>query len=174
MANSIAFVRRHRRTGLVGGAMLVAAAALAASGSQGSEMLARAAAGLTAEGAARHVRVLADDSFEGREAGRRGGRAAAAYIVEQIGPLGFDPAGDGGTYYQPFGAGMRNILALLPGRDPVLAREVVVVGAHYDHVGYGNSQNSFGPFGRVHNGADDNASGVAGGDRDHGGASAAP
>ena len=162
MANSIAFVRRHRHTGLVGGAMLVAAAALAASGSQGSEMLARAAAGLTAEGAARHVRVLADDSFEGREAGRRGGRAAAAYIVEQIGPLGFDPAGDGGTYYQPFGAGMRNILALLPGRDPVLAREVVVVGAHYDHVGYGNSQNSFGPFGRVHNGADDNASGVAG------------
>ena len=162
MANSIAFVYRHRRTGLVGGAMLVTAVALAASGSQGSEMLARAAAGLTAEGAARHVRALADDSFEGREAGRRGGRAAAAYIVEQIGPLGFEPAGDGGTFYQPFGAGMRNILALLPGRDPILAREVVVVGAHYDHVGYGNPQNSFGPFGRVHNGADDNASGVAG------------
>ena len=162
MANSIAFVHRHRRMGPVGGGMLVAAALLAASGSQGSEILARAAASLTAEGAARHVRTLADDSFEGREAGKRGGRAAAAYIVEQIGPLGFDPAGDGGTYFQPFGAGMRNILAFLPGRDPVLAREVVVVGAHYDHVGYGNPENSFGPFGRVHNGADDNASGVAG------------
>jgi hypothetical protein len=39
---------------------------------------------------------------------------------------------------------------------------VVVVGAHYDHVGYGTADNSYGPFGYVHNGADDNASGVAG------------
>jgi hypothetical protein len=127
-----------------------------------SELLARAAAGLTADAAARHVRALADDAFEGREAGKPGGRAAAAYIVQQIERLGFEPAGDEGGYYQPFGAGMRNILALLPGRDPALAGEVVIVGAHYDHVGYGNARNSYGPFGRVHNGADDNASGVAG------------
>lgn len=40
--------------------------------------------------------------------------------------------------------------------------EVVVVGAHYDHVGYGTSANSYGPTGHIHNGADDNASGVAG------------
>ncbi|MFN5756209.1 MAG: M28 family peptidase, partial [Planctomycetia bacterium] len=38
----------------------------------------------------------------------------------------------------------------------------VVVGAHYDHVGYGNASNSYGPTGYIHNGADDNASGVAG------------
>jgi hypothetical protein len=57
---------------------------------------------------------------------------------------------------------MRNILVLLPGSDPTVADELVVVGAHYDHVGYGNAQNSYGPFGFVHNGADDNASGVAG------------
>jgi hypothetical protein len=43
-----------------------------------------------------------------------------------------------------------------------VADELVVVGAHYDHVGYGNAGNSYGPFGFVHNGADDNASGVAG------------
>jgi hypothetical protein len=57
---------------------------------------------------------------------------------------------------------MRNILALIEGSDPELAKEVIVVGAHYDHVGYGNADNSYGPFGYVHNGADDNASGVAG------------
>jgi hypothetical protein len=127
-----------------------------------AEMLAPSVSSISADEAARHVEALADDAFEGREGGTRGGRAAAAYIVEQIAPLGFEPAGDDGSYYQTFGAGLRNILALLPGSDPNLAREVVVVGAHYDHVGYGNARNSFGPFGFVHNGADDNASGVAG------------
>ena len=127
-----------------------------------AEMLAASVSSITAADAARHVEALADDAFEGREGGSRGGRAAAAYIVEQIEPLGFEPAGEAGSWYQPFGAGLRNVLALLPGRDPALARELVVVGAHYDHVGYGTERNSFGPFGFVHNGADDNASGVGG------------
>jgi hypothetical protein len=39
---------------------------------------------------------------------------------------------------------------------------VIILGAHYDHVGYGRANNSFGPFGYIHNGADDNASGVSG------------
>ncbi|MFM7075639.1 MAG: M20/M25/M40 family metallo-hydrolase [Planctomycetaceae bacterium] len=116
---------------------------------------------IRAADAGRHVGVLADDSFEGREAGSRGGRAAAAYVVEQLKKLDLEPAGDSGTWYQPFKA-LRNILALLPGSDPAVARELVVIGAHYDHVGYGTPRNSYGPFGFVHNGADDNASGVAG------------
>ncbi|HQU43157.1 MAG TPA: M20/M25/M40 family metallo-hydrolase, partial [Pirellulales bacterium] len=66
------------------------------------------------------------------------------------------------SYYQPFGPQFRNILGLLEGSDPQLKKELIVVGAHYDHVGYGNSQNSYGPTGYIHNGADDNASGVAG------------
>jgi len=111
--------------------------------------------------AARHVGTLADDAFEGREGGSRGGRAAAAYIVEQLTRLGLEPAGDGGTYYQAVGS-LRNVLAIVRGGDPAVAGELVVVGAHYDHVGYGRVDNSFGPFGFVHNGADDNASGVAG------------
>ena len=41
-------------------------------------------------------------------------------------------------------------------------RQVVIVGAHYDHVGYGTSRNSRGPIGYIHNGADDNASGTSG------------
>lgn len=55
---------------------------------------------------------------------------------------------------------MRNVLAALPGTD--LADDVVVVGAHYDHLGHGD----YGSLDllrskRIHNGADDNASGVA-------------
>ena len=58
----------------------------------------------------------------------------------------------------------RNVVGLLRGRDPDLAHDVIVVGAHYDHVGLGLFGSTGGPSaaGQVHNGADDNASGVAG------------
>jgi acetylornithine deacetylase/succinyl-diaminopimelate desuccinylase-like protein len=153
--------------------------------------LAAARASITAGDAKRHVDALADDTFEGREAGSRGGRAAGAYIVEELARLGLEPAGDDvagpdgvrqRSFFQPFspapspptaqpapqaaskppGGVMRNILALLPGQDPAVSGELVVASAHYDHVGYGNATNSFGPIGLIHNGADDNASGVAG------------
>ncbi len=54
----------------------------------------------------------------------------------------------------------QNLAAVIPGSGP-LAKEVVVIGAHYDHLGYGG-QSSLRPGQRaVHNGADDNASGTA-------------
>jgi len=57
-----------------------------------------------------------------------------------------------------------NVLATLPGSDPALSGEVVVVGAHYDHLGYGGEgSGTLAPGVRaVHPGADDNASGTAG------------
>lgn len=109
----------------------------------------------------RHVEVLADDTFEGREAGARGGHAAAGYLVKLLQEYELQPAGERGSYYQAFNGG-RNILAMVEGSDPQLKHEVVAVGAHYDHVGYGTQRNSYGPWGYIHNGADDNASGVAG------------
>jgi hypothetical protein len=55
----------------------------------------------------------------------------------------------------------RNVVALIPGSDPTVGREVVVLGAHYDHLGLGGD-GSLAPDARtVHNGADDNASGTA-------------
>lgn len=110
----------------------------------------------------RHVQVLSDDTFEGREAGSRGGRAAAGYIGREFQRYKLAGGGASGGYYQPFGAQYSNILGLLEGADPQLKNELIVIGAHYDHVGYGNAQNSYGPTGYIHNGADDNASGVAG------------
>lgn len=109
-----------------------------------------------------HVDVLADDSLEGREAGTEGGRKAGQYLSDAMEDYGVDPAGENGNYYQPFGAGYRNLLGIIRGRDPELKHEIILVGAHYDHVGYGTSRNSLGPIGRIHNGADDNASGTAG------------
>ncbi|HEX4147817.1 MAG TPA: M20/M25/M40 family metallo-hydrolase, partial [Pirellulales bacterium] len=116
---------------------------------------------VTAEELRRHVEALANDTFEGREAGTRGGYAAAGYITQYLTRHKLKPAGDGGTYFQAFSGNYRNLLGLLEGSDPVLKQQVIVVGAHYDHVGYGSSRNSFGPTGYIHNGADDNASGDA-------------
>jgi aminopeptidase YwaD len=56
-----------------------------------------------------------------------------------------------------------NVVGILEGSDPRLAREAIVVGAHYDHLGRGEF-GSLAPEqrGEIHNGADDNASGTAG------------
>jgi hypothetical protein len=64
---------------------------------------------------------------------------------------------------QPRSVEARNVVALLPGSDPDLADEVLIIGAHYDHLGFGG-EGSLDPdaFGEVHNGADDNASGTSG------------
>jgi hypothetical protein len=57
----------------------------------------------------------------------------------------------------------RNVMALLEGSDPRLKDEVVVIGAHYDHLGLGAyGSRARDRRGEVHNGADDNASGSLG------------
>lgn len=123
--------------------------------------LAAALDSITTEELKGHVDVLADDTFEGRQAGSRGGYAAANYLAKAFEAGGLAPAGDGGSYFHAFNGNCRNILGLLEGSDRRLAHEVIAVGAHYDHVGYGRAGNSYGPIGYIHNGADDNASGTA-------------
>ena len=108
----------------------------------------------------RHVDALADDTFEGRAAGTRGGRAAGNYLVTELKKSGLRPAGEGG-FFQSYHDEHRNILAVREGSDPELKSQYILIGAHYDHVGYGSGGNSLGPAGYIHNGADDNASGTA-------------
>ena len=108
------------------------------------------------------VNYLADDAMEGREAGSRGGRAAGDFVASFLQQLKCKGAGVNGRFDQPFDGTCRNMLGLMEGSDPRLKQQIVVVSAHYDHVGYGTYRNSYGPVGHIHNGADDNASGVSG------------
>ncbi len=121
----------------------------------------RARSSITSHELRSHVGVLADDTLEGREAGSRGGHAAARYLIKRLEEAALQAAGDDGAYSQRFHGRSQNLLATLEGSDPELKGETIVVGAHYDHVGYGTRRNSYGPWGYIHNGADDNASGVS-------------
>ncbi|HEV7375812.1 MAG TPA: M20/M25/M40 family metallo-hydrolase [Pyrinomonadaceae bacterium] len=55
-----------------------------------------------------------------------------------------------------------NVVGIIDGSDPVLKNEVIVIGAHYDHLGRGGEGSLAPRVGDIHHGADDNASGVAG------------
>lgn len=121
------------------------------------------------------IKFLSDDRLGGRLTGSPGADTAAAYLARRFKAVGLQPAAGG--WFQRFtvapdapaaqhahAAGLTgsNVIGLLPGRDPVLRNEAVIVGAHYDHLGLGG----FGSLdpdstGAVHNGADDNASGAA-------------
>ncbi len=116
-----------------------------------------------------HVRTLADDALEGRGVGTAGLAKAAQIVAKGFETAGLEPAGTDG-FFQPFEVQggpdgkpvtLENVVGVLPGRDPALADHVVVVGAHYDHLGYGWPDVREGQEGKIHNGADDNASGVA-------------
>ena len=103
----------------------------------------------------RHVYTLAGDSLRGRKAGSEDAAKAAAYIVSQFEEMGLQPYFEEG-WYQPFersGNTYKNVIGVIPGNDPVLKDEYIIIGAHYDHLGVMNDQ--------IYNGADDNASGTA-------------
>jgi aminopeptidase YwaD len=55
-----------------------------------------------------------------------------------------------------------NVIGFLPGIDPSLADEVIIIGAHYDHLGWGGDGSLVPDEEAIHHGADDNASGTAG------------
>ena len=55
-----------------------------------------------------------------------------------------------------------NVIGVLEGSDPVAKKEMIVIGAHYDHLGRGGSGSLARRSGDIHHGADDNASGTAG------------
>jgi aminopeptidase N len=114
------------------------------------------------------IAYLADPAREGRGLGTPQLDQAAEYIAAQFQKAGLKPGGEGNSYYQtwtaPAGEGaqpvtLRNVVAVLPGTDPALP--AIVVGAHYDHLGHGWPDVHQGDEGKVHPGADDNASGVA-------------
>ncbi len=89
-----------------------------------------------------HIYQLAADSMAGRAAGTRGNWMATEYVASVFRRLGLQPAGEGGSYFQDVpveGAQAeypaRNVIAVLPGSDPALRGQYVLVGAHNDHEG---------------------------------------
>ena len=101
----------------------------------------------------KHLYYLASDSLHGRKAGSEDGVKARAYILEQWKQIGIDPFFTEG-FEIPFsrnGLNMTNLVGIIPGNDPILKDEYILLGAHFDHIGYKK--------GEICNGADDNASG---------------
>jgi Peptidase family M28/PDZ domain len=120
---------------------------------------------------------LAADAREGRGIGTRGLEQSGTYLAAAFRSIGLTPGAPGKSYFQPFtiapdapiaihtdagGKSTRNVIAVLRGRSPARRGEAIVIGAHYDHLGYGgfNAMDAPDSTGKVHNGADDNASGT--------------
>ena len=125
------------------------------------------------------VEFLASDELQGRQTGSEGEKKAADYIAQRFDDLGLEEKGTNG-YFQDFKFTPktdphseasftetedsrtvigRNVLGYIDNK----AERTIVIGAHYDHLGYGDLGGSLfrGEEKEIHNGADDNASGVA-------------
>ena len=110
-----------------------------------------------------HVERLADDRLRGRPTPSPQLDEAADYLREQLRGYGLAAPQLAPEHVQRFECGgpgrpgpASNVLALLPGRDPTLGQQTVLVTAHYDHVGErGTAEDA------IYNGANDNASGTA-------------
>lgn len=137
---------------------------------------------ITKQNAESIVGFLASDAMRGREAGSSEAKIAAEFIISQLREAGIAPLGN--SYIQPFEAiqtlskknarwhakpdsvsyykqkgifrrlNLQNVFGVIPGKNQ---NEIVIVGAHYDHLGIDEKIPDDGIF----NGADDNASGVS-------------
>ncbi len=131
--------------------------------------------GITARQFFKHEKFLAADQLEGRFPGTAGNNKAAGYIKKQFKKSNLKPLN--GSYFQRFKLFIKpnvnsiqsdtvetnNVIGYFEGSDPILKNEFIVIGAHYDHLGWGGKgtgskkKDTF----AIHNGADDNASGVS-------------
>jgi aminopeptidase N len=117
------------------------------------------------------IRTLASNEMRGRGFGTPELDRVADFLAAEFREAGLQPAGDqAGDYFQSWRARggnperevrLKNVVGIIPGRKPEWADQSVVVGAHYDHLGLGWPDVHQADIGKVHPGADDNASGVA-------------
>lgn len=128
------------------------------------------------------IEVLASDSLEGRATGSVGEKKAADYLILRMTAMGIKPKGENGTWKQAFsfkphppvqmhqvGDSVKMGMALvkeITGHNVIgfidrKAAKTIVIGAHYDHLGFGDENSLWSGDRQIHNGADDNASGVA-------------
>lgn len=117
------------------------------------------------------VVFLSSDFLEGRLTATAGEKIAANYISQRMQAIGLQPQPGYKSYQQSFDFELRpnphasetvaksgiNVAGYLDNG----AAQTLVIGAHYDHLGYGGSGSLHAGAPAIHNGADDNASGVA-------------
>lgn len=136
---------------------------------------------ITTDNIKKHISYLASDKLEGRGTSSEGEQKAAKYIAKQFKKIGLQPMGtpegDKKTWFHKFEytklthphatddpnapkQKSQNVVGFLDNG----AEYTIIVGAHYDHLGRGRDKNSLdpNPDGKIHNGADDNASGTSG------------
>ena len=114
---------------------------------------------------------FASDTLEGRGISTPGIEVAVLHIRTEFKRLGLKSGTPDGSFYQSFEYGrpsptqvitLHNVIGVLEGKGE-FASETIVIGAHYDHLGYGQigslAQGTL--RGRIHPGADDNASGTS-------------
>jgi aminopeptidase N len=117
------------------------------------------------------VYYLASDALEGRGISTPGVDLAAHHIRSEFRRIGLQSGPSDGSYYQPIeyrrspkaaSTILKNVIGVLDGKGD-LADQLVVIGAHYDHLGHGEFSSLALPAlrTRAHPGADDNASGIA-------------
>ncbi len=109
---------------------------------------------------------LCSQELEGRMSGKKGNDTAKDYLVKYYSGLGLETSTQEFTIqnlnnFKEEGSGRTaNVIAMMPGSDPTLSSETVVIGAHFDHIGYGPSMSRTPQRREIHPGADDNASGT--------------
>jgi len=122
------------------------------------------------------VETLSADDMEGRETGTAGEKKAAGYISKRMEEIGLTPKGTYDGYYQSFSRKIKanpHLDEPSPDDKVIVGLNIIggidngadytaVIGAHYDHLGYGAEGSLYIGDPAIHNGADDNASGVAG------------
>ena len=113
------------------------------------------------------VDFLASEKMKGRGIGSPEIEEAAQYLAEKFKQYGLKPMND--SYFQEFkhdfkeigDIKLKNVIGYIEGTDAKLKNEPVVLSAHFDHLGLGWPDVKKGNEGKIHYGADDNASGVA-------------
>lgn len=109
---------------------------------------------------------LCSNDLEGRMSAKKGNDSAKDYLVQYFLSLGYETSTQEFTVqnlnnHKEQGSGKTaNVIAMMPGNDPLLMHETVVMGAHFDHIGYGPSMSQTPNRREIHFGADDNASGT--------------
>ncbi len=116
-----------------------------------------------------HIKYLSSDELEGRYPGSKGSDLAIDYIAtdykrSRLSPLGSDDYLQFFDFTNQQGEKIKipNVVGMVPGTT--LKDEYIVIGAHFDHLGYGGAHSGSLEMNSsaIHNGADDNASGIAG------------